>query len=210
MNYYFYKMEHDYGLAPNPFHGYCTLTVCKSQIRKSRRLEIGDWIIGAGSVALNNLYTIIFAMQVEEKVLLKNYWSDPRFQDKKPIINGSLVQMYGDNFYHFDIHNNKWIQENSAHSKIKGRTNSDHLKRDVSGENALISKKFYYFGEKSIQIPDFFYTEMSKEKLRKLRNIKLLEENIGDNLITWMNQNYEVGIHGDPVNWKVHLSNKEI
>ena len=30
------------------------------------------------------------------------YYNDPRFQCKKPIKNGSLVQMYGDNVYHTD------------------------------------------------------------------------------------------------------------
>lgn len=31
-----YKIEHDFGLAPNPFGGYCTLAVCKSSIRSNK------------------------------------------------------------------------------------------------------------------------------------------------------------------------------
>ncbi|MBK9047533.1 MAG: hypothetical protein IPL74_12755 [Bacteroidetes bacterium] len=46
---YSYLIEHDLGLAPNPFGKYCTLAVCKSEIRKSKKLSIGDWIIGTGS-----------------------------------------------------------------------------------------------------------------------------------------------------------------
>jgi len=56
MNYYSYLVEHDFGLAPNPFGGYCTLTVCKPIIRKSSKLRIGDWIIGTGSVALSRTF----------------------------------------------------------------------------------------------------------------------------------------------------------
>jgi hypothetical protein len=99
MTYFSYKIEHDYGLAPNPFGGYCTLAVCKPTIRNNRNLEIGDWIIGTGSAKLHKLHHLIFAMRLEEKITMEEYWSDPRFQYKKPVINGSLVQMYGDNFY---------------------------------------------------------------------------------------------------------------
>lgn len=34
-----YKLNHDYGLAPNPFGGVMTLAVCKGDIRKIRILQ---------------------------------------------------------------------------------------------------------------------------------------------------------------------------
>ena len=90
-------MDHDYGFAPNPFHGVLSLATCKgSQLRNNGNLEIGDWVIGLGSVAMGNLGKIIYAMQLEEKITFDQYWEDPRFQNKKPVINGTLVQMYGD------------------------------------------------------------------------------------------------------------------
>ena len=39
-------MTRDYGFAPNPFFGFCTLANCKPKIRKSA--NVGDWIIGTG------------------------------------------------------------------------------------------------------------------------------------------------------------------
>lgn len=50
MSYFSYVVEHDYGLAPNPFGGYCSLAVCKPGIRGNENLKIGDWIIGTGEI----------------------------------------------------------------------------------------------------------------------------------------------------------------
>jgi hypothetical protein len=49
---YTYRLDHDLGLAPNPFGKFCTLTVCKPKIRNSKKLKLGDWVIGTGSKAL--------------------------------------------------------------------------------------------------------------------------------------------------------------
>lgn len=154
-----YKIEHDFGLAPNPFGGYCTLAVCKSSIRSNKGLEVGSWIIGTGSKKLKNANKLIYAMQVGEKLTFNEYWNDPRFQYKKPIINGTLVQMYGDNFYHQN-EEGKWIQENSAHSLANGMPNLGHLKRDVGGQYVLISTNFYYFGDQAISVPKEFVRDV--------------------------------------------------
>ena len=42
-----YKLDHDYGLAPNPFGGVITLAVCKGDIRRNKNLDVGDWITRA-------------------------------------------------------------------------------------------------------------------------------------------------------------------
>lgn len=44
MNLYSYVITRDYGFAPNPFWGICSLATCKPQIRQ-RALK-GDWIAG--------------------------------------------------------------------------------------------------------------------------------------------------------------------
>lgn len=198
--YYFYKVNHDYGLAPNPFHGYCTLAVCKSQIRNNKNLNKGDWIIGISGNALGHENRLIFAMCVEEKITFNKYWNDERFINKKPVVNGSLVQMYGDNFYHKEEKN--WIQEDSAHSLGDGNTNEKHLKRDVGGNYVLISKEFYYFGDKSPEIP-----EKSKALLHSLVNFiyKDIPEEIIKEFITLL-KGYSLGIHGDPISWKDNIS----
>jgi len=92
MNYYSYLVDHDFGLAPNPFGGYCTLSVCKPFIRRSTSLHVGDWIIGTGSRALEKKFKqplknhLVYAMNVSEIILMESYWNDDRFKGKKPIL----------------------------------------------------------------------------------------------------------------------------
>ena len=201
MNIFSYKVEHDLGLAPNPFHNFCTLAVCKSSIRRNRNLSIGDWVIGTGSEALGNTNHLIYAMKVEEKLTFNEYWEDERFESKKPIIEGSLVKIYGDNIYHQDANNEEWTQENSAHSLDQGLTNEDHLKRDIGGKYVLVSQEFYYFGENAPKVPENLI-----ELCPKSRDMEYLNRSQGvvEAFIKWLKDNHKSGIHGDPINWKDH------
>lgn len=198
-----YKLEHDYGFAPNPFHGILTLATCKPKIRNNKNLRIEDWIIGLGSVSMGNLDKLIFAMQVEEIITFDQYWNDKRFECKKPILNGSLVQLYGDNVYHTDPKTNEVIQEKCAHSNDDNSVNLDHKNRDVSGINVLLSHRFYYFGDNCPEIPDEFSYIKLGSKIRHLQFKDLIgkDKEIND-FISWIESNYNVGIHGDPCNWK--------
>ena len=56
MNCFRYKIEHDFGFAPNPFHGTLSLATCKGDIRKNKNLQLGDWIVGLGSKSMGNLH----------------------------------------------------------------------------------------------------------------------------------------------------------
>lgn len=201
MNCFRYKLEHDYGFAPNPFHGTLSLATCKGQIRKNKHLQIGDWIIGLGSVAMGNLNHLIFAMQLEEKITFDDYWNDLRFQCKKPNINGSLLQLYGDNVYHTDAQTAKIIQEDCAHSKEDGKVNMQHYNRDVDGKFVLLSKNFYYFGDNAPLIPpEYSYIY---NVARSVKYLDLMGDDIRiQEFINWIGEKYEIGIHGDPCNWK--------
>src|SRR4051795_10756509 len=74
-----YVLEHDYGFAPNPFGGFCTLSKCK--YRKSRRnvvelAEVGDWIAGTGGADRRKSAghgKLIYAMRVDEIISLSEY-----------------------------------------------------------------------------------------------------------------------------------------
>jgi hypothetical protein len=200
---YSYLIEHDLGLAPNPFGGYCTLAVCKPKIRGSNKLKLGDWVLGTGSQALEKSSgrkrlrsKLIYAMKVTERISFEDYWADPRFQYKKPVMNGTLVTMFGDNFYHRDKDGN-WIQEDSAHSRMDGSCNFEHLKTDTSGKNVLIAQHFYYFGEKAPTIPN----ELLGICHSGIGEKKFENEKVGDDFINWINTNFKTGIHGDPLNW---------
>src|SRR5256885_3849592 len=98
MRLFSYVIPRDYGFAPNPFYGICSLATCKPQIRDTA--EVGDWILGTGSKRKGRDGYVIYAMKVEEILTFEKYWSDPRYREKRPILNGSLKQRYGDNIYH--------------------------------------------------------------------------------------------------------------
>lgn len=202
---YSYLIDHDLGLAPNPFGKYCTLAVCKPKIRKSGNLKLGDWVIGTGSKSLENTTgkkltdKLIYAMQVTEKLTFEEYWQDRRFQYKKPVMNGTLVTMYGDNFYHKDK-NEKWIQEDSAHCNIDGTCNNEHIEKDTSGNNVLISEYFFYFGNKAPTIPNDLLGicyDRQGEKIVK-------PPQLASDFVKWITTNFKTGIHGDPLNWDSH------
>lgn len=149
MRIFSYKITRDFGFAPNPFFGVCTLATCKPTIRKCA--SVGDIVLGCGSAELNLRNRIVFAMKVEEKMTFDDYWRDLRFQRKKPILTGSISASFGDNIYHtFD---GSWMQEDSHHSFEGGGLNIDNMSRDLSANSVLVSKNFIYWGGAAIKIP---------------------------------------------------------
>lgn len=208
MNCFRYKVEHDWGFAPNPFHGTLTLATCKADIRMNKNLKRGDWVIGFGSKAMNNLGKVVYVMRIDDILTFDQYYDDERYQCKKPVKFGSLVQMYGDNVYHTDKSEKpqrKYIQDECAHSRDDGSFYQMHYDRDTKCDKVLLSKTFYYFGDHSIVIPDkYSYMKLSPQNMRG--NIVYRDLQGKDNkiqaFIDWLSSNYNIGIHGDPCNWK--------
>jgi hypothetical protein len=64
-----YKIPDDWGHFPNPYGGFCALTVCKPKIRKAA--QAGDWIAAFGCVP-NSRY-LIYAMRVDEITTTAKY-----------------------------------------------------------------------------------------------------------------------------------------
>jgi hypothetical protein len=189
-------MEHDYGFAPNPFWGTLTLATCKAIIRKNHSLAVGDWIVGLGSKAMDNEGKVVYVAQVDEVITFDDYWNNPHFQVKKANIKGSLLQMYGDNVYH--TVEGKMVQEPCAHSNDP---NGKHKNRDVSGKNVLLCKRYFYFGDKAIILPkEFEYIgDTGNPRATRYKDLDYIKIN---SFITWLEANYDPGIHGDPCNWK--------
>lgn len=148
---YTYAITRDFGFAPNPFHGFCTLATCKPHIR--RAALVGDWVLGIGGSNLKPVKRkCIFLMKISEKISFQEYWNNHRFSLKKPSRNGSRVQMLGDNIYHQD-ENGGWIQQDSHHSNDDGTTNLVNLNRDTGKcDKVLISNCFFYFGSNAIEV----------------------------------------------------------
>jgi len=190
MKCYVYRVARDFGFAPNPFNGYCTLATCKPRIRN---VAIpGDWVIGTGSVQYDAVGMLIFAMEVTEKVTFNQYWEDVRFQCKKPVMNGSLKRAFGDNIYFRDDTGN-WIQADSHHSLNDGIPNSKNIQKDTQSNFVLISSNFTYLGKNYEPIP-----EEILEKIRIVRNHRTITV-VNDiaQIIDWLIQ-YEKGFIADP------------
>ena len=141
---YSYIVLRDYGFAPNPFYGFCTLATCKPQIRKSAR--IGDWVVGTGSKSKGRAGRIVYAMRVTEAMTFNQYWLDARFYDKRPGLYSSRKKAFGDNIYYRESGNREWQQMDSHHSFENGRLNPNNVKIDTKVDRVLISDDFIYFG----------------------------------------------------------------
>ncbi|MEQ3634406.1 hypothetical protein [Thalassolituus sp.] len=148
-----YIVAYDSGFAPNPFGGYCTLATCKPEIRK--HANIGDWVIGTGSndSRIKRGGHIVYAMKITEAISFNSYWSDARFQKKKPNLNSSYVKACGDNIYH-QMPDNTWVQLDSYHSNKDGSANPNHVRRDTGVDRVLISDNYIYFGAEGPLLPE--------------------------------------------------------
>jgi hypothetical protein len=138
-----YVVARDFGFAPNPFHGVCTLATCKPAIR--RTAQIGDWIVGMGGSRLRAKGRCIFAMRVSGSPSYDHYWSDPTYRDKRPVRNGSRKMMVGDNIYHHDPKDGTWLQADSHHSQPDGTLNVHNLERDTKTNRVLVSQHFFFW-----------------------------------------------------------------
>ncbi len=199
MKLYSYIITRDYGFAPNPFPPYCTLATCKPNIRLSA--QVGDWIVGIGSGAKNSTMKnrLIYAMQIDDKLLYDEYWKSPCFQNKKPVINGSKMQKYGDNIYHTSAETGNFIQENSHHSLDNGIINLKNYNRDLRGKYVLISRKYWYFGKEAPylieQFLDFAKVAIGHKVIRDQRLI--------DNFEDWLMLLPERGYIGRPCSFDI-------
>lgn len=141
-----YCIPVDDGAAPNPFWGICTLVICKPVIR--RNAQVGDWIVGTGSTKYGFQNQVVYAMEVTEKMTMKDY--DMFCKDKLPkkIPNWeskNLKNKVGDCIYDFSI---------DPPSIREGVHSSYNMDTDLKGEFALLSTHFYYFGKNPVQLPE--------------------------------------------------------
>ena len=198
---YTYIVRHDIGFAPNPFYGVCTLATCKPGIRGKAR--IGDWVVGVGSKQKGQQGRLVFAMRVEETLSYDEYWSDPRFQQKKPNRAGSLKQRYGDNIYHRSPNRNSWIQEDSRHSLEDGSPNMDHVVRDTSASRVLVSETFVYYGHNAIEIPDAFRDWQGYDVCPSGPGYRCnFPMDLREAITSWLESQVHLGITGEPLDWR--------
>ena len=193
---YIYVVDRDFGFAPNPFHGVCTLATCKPGIR--RTAKVGDWIIGMGGLRLNATGRCVFVMQVEECLTFDDYWNDPRFRSKRPIRNGSRKMMVGDNIYHRSSPGSHWQQEDSHHSLPDGQPNPFNVAKDTQSNRILASRHFLYFGSSAPTVPPQILDAISYKNGRSYR---VFETQDCELLLCWINDEFGADfgtVIGDP------------
>ena len=144
-----YCIPIDDGAAPNPYWGVCTLVICKPTIR--RAAEVGDWIVGTGSVnsPIGNISgKIVYAMLVSQKMTMEKYdlYTKDHLPGKVPNwFSRDIRRRLGDSIYDYSIYPPKLRQ--SVH-------NSGNRARDLRGLYALLSDHFFYFADQPVQLPN--------------------------------------------------------
>lgn len=195
--YFSYVVARDFGFAPNPFNGICTLATCKPKIRS--KAVPNDWIFGCGAAKTKCKGKLLYAMKVTKKITFNEYFSNQRHSHKKPIMNGSLKNMYGDNIYHLVEKSGKWNQINSHHSYSDGSINYYNLNRDTQCKYLLLSDHFYYWGRNCIDVPNEFKSVIHSGIGHKSNAIDI---NTADNLVHWIYMNFDQGYLGDPIQFE--------
>lgn len=192
-----YVVARDYGFAPNPFSGFCTLATCKPEIR--RLAQVGDWIVGTGSAKHNRKGTIVYAMKVAEVMTFNEYWNDPRFQVKKPNLRASMKLAFGDNIYHH--RNGRWAQLDSHHSLSDGSPNLKNIKNDTQTDQILVAEEYAYWGGTGPTIPaklrDFGGHDICIGRGYKRHFPDEMEEYF----VAWFLSLHEQGCLGRPIDW---------
>jgi hypothetical protein len=199
-----YVVDRDFGFAPNPFHGCCTLATCKPGIRS--RAEIGDWVFGMGGRRLGAIGKCLFAMRVTQKITFNDYWSEPEHRDKKPVRNGSNRMLVGDNIYHYDSKARQWRQADSHHSNSDGSVNQHNLRNDTKTDKVLLSRHFFYFGMKAPVVPERLLAAIG---FANGRNYRVFDADACVKLIQWLHTSYPSLLNtvaADP--WDFHQSEK--
>src|SRR5690242_16400143 len=146
-----YTLRYDYGSAPNPYWGVCTLTICKPEIR--RRAKRGDWVVGLGSKdsPIGDISdSVVYAMKVTDKKSLRDYdrFCRNNFRAKIPSWSSTVFKKrVGDCIYDYSRSNNP--------TQRKGIHDSKCRRTDLRGKYALLSTHFYYFGDHPVRLPSY-------------------------------------------------------
>jgi hypothetical protein len=181
-------VTYDTGLAPNPFHGYCTEAVCTPSHMRAK-LEKGEWLIGNSQNKDGN--RLVYAMRILKRLSMNEYFDDKRFASKKPKPDGAPDEQCGDNIYHQD-EDGTWMQ---LPSRFHDR---DHFTKDVgkdlAGRPVFVSDHFYYFGDKRVAFRDEFARVIHYgQGIHYTRDRQLV-----DGFVKWLEANYQPGVLGKP------------
>ncbi len=198
MRLFSYVVARDYGFAPNPFYGVCTMATCKPRIRKAAAL--GDWVVGTGSSACGRQGFLVYAMRITEAMTFNEYCADPRFRRKKPNLRGSKKQAFGDNIY-FKDDGNQWHQEDSHHSYQDGAPNPHNIQNDTQTDRVLAGAEYAYWGGSGPKIPHRFRNFDGMDICARRNHKSEFPPGLVDEFVTWFRALDVHGYLGEPLDW---------
>jgi hypothetical protein len=187
-----YVVARDFGFAPNPFHRICTLATCKPRIRSVA--NVGDWVAGTGTAKRKRSGYLVFAMQVDEAITFEEYWTDLRFQRKKPNLRSSKKQAFGDNIYSRSL-GGAWVQADSHHTFEDGSPNPGNVATDTSTNRVLIAHDFVYWGGSGPKIPAQF------DICAKRNHRSDFSQELIDAFVAWCRSGGKHGYVAEPLDW---------
>ncbi|WP_171094033.1 hypothetical protein [Usitatibacter rugosus] len=193
-----YVVARDFGFAPNPFGGTCSLATCKPEIRRLAQLD--EWVIGTGSKKHGRQHSIVYAMRVTETITFDEYWSDPRFQFKKPHFRSGKKHGYGDNIYRKV--GGEWSQLDSHHSKEDGSPNPLNITTDTRVSRVLLSDDYVYWGRAGPTIPGHLLKFQGEDLLIVRGQRHRISDQHQAALVDWIRSCDQTGYCGTPLEWR--------
>jgi len=147
-------------------------------------MQRGDWIVGHEPVSRGN--KLVYAMKISEVIDFDDYFSDIRFEYKKPRRGGDWLTQCGDNIYHRE--RGEWKQEWSPFHK------KDQFRQDTKYPKAFIAEEFFYFGENAPPIPSQFSEIICRSQGCRCSYSPALVRAF----LEWLQNTYPPGMHGFP------------
>jgi hypothetical protein len=190
MRLYSHVIKNDTGLAPNPFHGFCTSAVCTPSHMRAKA-ERDDWLIGNSPIADQN--RLVYAMRISDVISMDSYFNDPRFQQKKPHPDGDASVQCGDNLYYTENDGN-WRRLPSRFHNDCGSFIKD-VGKNFRGRPVFVSQHFYYFGDCRVCIPH----ELAGV-IKDRQGIKRTTDRLAYDFVKWLEANHKPGVTGRPTN----------
>ncbi|HUX31016.1 MAG TPA: hypothetical protein VMV78_10385 [Thiobacillus sp.] len=172
----------DTGLAPNPFHDYCTSAVCTPSHMECKANE-GNWLIGHSPK--KDGHRLVYAMLILKRLTMDVYFNHPDFQCKKPVLDGKPEQQCGDNLYYRNDAN-QWKRLPSRFHNHPENFIKD-VGADLSGHPVFVSDHFYYFGRNRVEIPDFLQGVIQGR--HGIKGPNKISSRLAEEFVQWLGDN---------------------
>lgn len=199
-NVFAYRVDHDRGLAPNPFLDRCSLAVCKPNVRA--KAQLGDYVIGTSSYNKRKMRRsgiagglAVFIMRVTGEIGFDRYHRN--YPNRRPNMRGSRMRRAGDAIYYRDPVTGEWMQSDSLHSRPGGGVSVGDLERDTGVDRILLSDDFTYWGKLAPTLP----ADLQMFNRKEVRSQRHFAEQEKAAFIAWAQPRLGHGRVGEPIDW---------